>query len=247
MDDNGNAIIAWHQLKELGFKGVYISERRDGKWSHPENVDNPINPEASSVNSIKVVMGNADNAMVVWKQNSLGSYNLYRSTYFDGKWNHPKNANDTINPGTLGVDVHAAAVDDNGNALIAWVENVGFFNLFKSEYRDGAWQDPKDTNDSIAPDLFNDFFAPNPKIAMDNHDNAIITFFHFDTWSKSQVYRCEYRHSAWTFPKDLADHVSLDGAHADPAAVAMNDLGNAFIAWFQMTPTGLNLFKSEYN
>jgi hypothetical protein len=136
------------------------------------------------------------------------------------------------------------AMDNNGNAIIAWAQSDGTnTQIFKSEYRSGAWTDPTSLSDNISPDTQN---AENPDVAMDNNGNAIITWDQLDgPAGYFQIYKREYRSGSWDPPLNLSDNISPDGEDATSPQVGMDNLGNAIIAW-QQGGTVQKVLRSEY-
>ena len=142
MDDNGNAIITWEQEVVSNFPRIFMSEFRNGVWTHPENLDDCISPDEDSAFAHKpqVAMDNNGDAIIVWVQGGLPEHQIFKSEYRNGVWAHPGSLDDHISPdespnsgGTIQPQV---AMDSNGNAIITWYQGDGnVFQIFKSEYR----------------------------------------------------------------------------------------------------------------
>jgi mRNA-degrading endonuclease HigB of HigAB toxin-antitoxin module len=242
MDDNGNALIVWEQFNGSNYQ-VFKSEYRDGEWTHPADLDDHISPDGQDAEEPHAAMDNNGNALIVWMQHNGTRQQIYKSEYRDGEWTHPTDLFNSISPDAGSANSPQVAMDDNGNALIVWPQSDGSnYQVFKSEYRDGAWIHPATLSGYINP---NGEDVYDPQVAMDNSGNAVIVWQQSDG-STQQIYKSEYRDGAWTHPEDLDDNISQNGQDAYPSQVAMDDSGNAVIVWNQ--PDGINwqIFKSEY-
>jgi hypothetical protein len=210
-------------------------------WTIPSITDS-ISP-ATPGYFPKVAMDAQGNAIVVWAQFNGMFSQVYKAELRNGVWSYPTDVNDNISPETAEVSDPEVAMDDNGNAIIVWTQSDGFNNqLFKSEYRNGAWTHPVNQQDNISPNNEN---AYSPTVAMDNNGNAIIS------WSESdgglpQIFMSQYRNGAWIHPANLADNISVNNQMASNPSLAMSDNGDALIVWQQFTGVNVALFKSEY-
>jgi uncharacterized protein YheU (UPF0270 family) len=136
-------------------------------------------------------------------------------------------------------------MDNNGNAIIVWDKSDGTnWQIFKSEYRNGAWVNPANLTDHISPD---GRVAWLPQVAMDNNGNAIIVWNQSDINHHNKIFKSEYRNGAWVNPANLTDNINPDGYYAEDPQVAMDDNGNAIIVWSQSDGTNEQIFKSEYS
>ena len=236
MDNNGNAIISWCQY-DGSYTQIFKSEYRNGAWHHPANLSEHTNSNATTPSLYsQVAMDNNGNAIIVWEQ--LG--HIFKNEYRSGVWNGPASSSDYIAIGSN----PRLAMDNNGNAIIAWERFVGgtYYQIFKSEYRNGAWTYPASTSDHISP---NGEDAHYPHVAMDNNGNAIIVWWQRDG-TDYHVFKSEYRNVVWVHPVNLADNIGPGGniSWSSPR-VAMDDNGNAIIVWYQ-DANGSQIFKSEY-
>ena len=106
------------------------------------------------------------------------------------EWVNPAGLSDYMGLGTMNAVYPQTAMDDNENAIIIWKQSDGSYQqIFKSEYRNGAWTHPSGLSDNISPDGQN---ADNALVVMDNNGNAIICWRQMDG-SKYQTYKSEYR------------------------------------------------------
>ncbi len=241
MDDNGDAILVWQQSD--GTKSqIFKSEYRDGVWVHPSSLSDNISPDVENAQNPLVVMDNNGNAIIVWRQSDGAKIQIFKSEYRNGAWTHPSSLSDNISPDGQDVENPDAAMDDNGNAIIVWQQQDGTNKqIFMSEFRANVWNHPDDLNDNISP---GGQHAVYPKVAI-NKGNAIIVWHQLDG-SKLQVFMSEFRMRTWTHPRKLTDNISPDGEHAQWPQAAMDNNGNALIAWEQEDGANFQIFKSEY-
>jgi hypothetical protein len=244
MDDNGNALIVWAWKKFAGAEySIFKSEYRNGVWSRPTSTTQQINPVGQNALNPQVAMDNNGNAIIVWQQDDGGFTRIYKSEYRNGVWTHPASLAANISPDGQDASAPQAAMDNNGNTVIVWLQSDGSFSqVYKSEYRGGAWTHPANlATDHIS---FDGRTAGLPQVAMDNNGNALIVWQQPDDAGARAVFKSEYRSGAWHHPAGLADNVSpatQDSQRAGGPRVAMDDNGNAMIVWEQNDDTG-NIF-----
>ncbi len=213
-------------------------------WTHPSSVTDNISPDGQNAYNQQVAMDNNGNAVIVWQQYDNANWQIFKSEYRNSAWTHPSSVTDNISPDGQNAEHPQVAMDDNGNAVIAWHQSDGANEqIFKSEYRNGAWTHPSSVTDNISPDLQNVYGL---HVAMDNNGNAIIVWYQSVDGINAQIFKSEYRNSAWTHPASLTDNISPDGQPAEHPQVAMDDNGNAVIAWHQYDNANWQIFKSEY-
>jgi len=242
MDNNGNAIIVWHQY-DGSRDQIFKSEYRAGAWTHPSSLTDHINLNGQSASYAQVAMDDNGNAIIVWGQSDGSNNQIFKSEYRSGAWTHPSDLTDNISPDGQHAGSSQVAMDNNGNAIIVWYQYDGANGqIFKSEYRAGAWTHPSGITDNISPDGQN---ATDPQVAKDNNGNAIIVWHQYDG-ANGQIFKSEYRSGAWTHPSGLTDNISPDGANAYFPQEAMDDNGNAIIIWVQSDGSNDQVFKSEY-
>ncbi len=244
MDDSGNAIIVWYQHDGINWQ-IFKSEYRDGTWTHPADLDDHISQNGQDAYEPQVAMDGGGNALIVWRQYDGINNQIFRSECRDGAWTHPDGLEDNISPDSQGADSPRVAMDGDGNALIVWCQvDDSDRQIFKSEYRGGAWTDPTGLDDNISPDGES---VDDPQVAMDNNGNTLIVWRQSDgsaDGGKLQIYRSEYRNGVWTHPTGLDDNISPDGQDAYYPQAAMDALGNALIVWEQSDGINNQVFKS---
>jgi microcompartment protein CcmK/EutM len=81
MDNNGNAIITWHQYIDGGIYQVFKSEYRGGVWTHPSSLSDNISPDGQGAVHTQVAMDNNGNAIITWYQSDGSKYQIFKSEY----------------------------------------------------------------------------------------------------------------------------------------------------------------------
>lgn len=242
MDNNGNAIIAWHQYDGVAYQ-IFKSEYRNGTWTHPTSISDNISPNGQNTYSAQIAMSDNGDAIISWYQADGAHNQIFKSEYRNGSWTHPASLGDNISINGQEANANEVAMDDSGNTVLVWHQSNGtHFQIFKSEYRNGAWTHPTTLSNNISPDGQS---ATLPQVSMDNLGNAVIV------WGQSngthqQIFKSEYRNNAWTHPTSLINNISPDGLNADTTSLSMDDLGNALIAWRQTDGVNSAIYKSEY-
>lgn len=246
MDDNGNAIIAWGQSDGTNTQ-IYVSEYRNGQWNHPTDLTtSAISISGQFAWMPNVCMDNNDNAVISWVQNDGTTNQIYKSEYRNGSWNHPTDlGTDAISIRGQFSSYPYVAMDNNGNTIITWSQSNGTEDqIYKSEYRNGSWIHPLDLiADAISIEERN---FSDPKVVMDDNGNSIIVWYQSDG-TNSRIYMSEYRNGSWSHPTDLlSGAISAAAENAYSPDVAMDNDGNAVIAWKQSDGTEDQIYKSEY-
>jgi len=189
MDDNGNAIIVWHQSDGNNYQ-IFKAEYRNGQWTFPADLTDYISPDGSFASLPQVAMDDNGNAIIVWHQSDGNNWQIFKAEYRNGQWTFPADLADNISLDETYVGAPLMAMDDNGNAIIVWYQYDGSNDqIFKSEYRNGQWTNPADLTDNISPDGTSTLA---PQVAMDDNGNAIIVWQQFDG-NKYQIFKAEYR------------------------------------------------------
>ena len=245
MDNNGNAIIVWQQAESGSPYKIFKSEYRGGVWTHPSSAADSIgpNPAGGGAGYPQVVMDKNGNAIIVWYQHDGTNMQIFKSEYRGAVWTHPINLADNISPdGSLAFDPQVA-MDNNGNAIIVWVQSDGAnYQIFKSEYHSNVWTQPINLADNISPDGQDAYSA---RVAMDNNGNVIIIWYQYDGVNYKN-FKSEYRSGAWTHPANLSDSISFTGYNTSSSQIAINNQGNAIVVWSLHDGTSFKIFKSEY-
>jgi hypothetical protein len=157
-------------------------------------------------------MDSNGNAIIVWYQSDGTNLQIFKSEYREGAWHNSASLSSNtstarqqlvakegvtiifdsviISPNGQDATFPQVAMDNKGNAIIVWSQSDGaVYQIFKSEYRNGAWINPSSLADNISPDGQSAFY---PQVAMDNNGNAIIVWYQPDG-AVYQIFKSEYR------------------------------------------------------
>jgi hypothetical protein len=239
---NGDIVIAWRQEQE-----VLLSERRNGVWTHGIEIC-PGNSVGVG-EAPEVAMDDHGNAIVVWSQpdpTGASLYEIYVSTCFNGVWTHPGDTDYISLGNSMLPEDPQVAMNGSRQAVVTWLQGN---RVYASEYQfsTGSWS---------TPNLLDPAGFPHnrwqPKVAMDEAGDIVITWAYDPLGSHSRVYVAEKRSGVWQYP-GLSDYFNLpcpqgelNGLYAD---VAMNEQGNTIVVWAQKNePWGgkKKIYKSEY-
>ncbi len=159
------------------------------------------------------------------------------------QWFDPLNLTDYISVDGEDAENAEVAIAANGDSVIVWIASDGnFYQVYKSEYRNGTWTHPSSLSDNISPDGVDTSGA---QVAMAPNGDTIIVWTSGDGFN-DQIYKSEYRNGSWTHPTSSTDNISPDGENAGQASVAMSSNGEAIIVWNQVDGVRAQVFKSEY-
>ena len=213
------------------------------QWTHPTDLNDNISPAGWSAILPRVAMSNNGDAIVVWQQGGGNYHETFKSEYRVGSWIHPESLNDSINIIGGSTYLSRVAMDDNGNAVIAWYQSDGTnLQVFKSEYLNDSWTHPLSLDDNISLDGTDAYYS---RVAMDAKGDALIVWYQSGGIIGTQIYKSEFRSGLWVHPIDFNDHVNPLLTAINPA-VAMDDNGNAIIVWLGSDGLNAQIFKSEY-
>jgi hypothetical protein len=259
IDDNGNTVIAWTITNCTTCVGtLFMSEYRDGVWTHPTDKLDTINDGTvptyySTTYSPQVAMDGAGNAVIVWAQLEQGSQPfIYKSEYRNGVWAHPSDRSDSMTTDRRKwFNSPRIAMADNGDAMMVSVKYYETdYAIAKREYRDAAWQAPRSSSGDISLGGFQTYHI---RAAMSNNGDAVIVWRQSDGIGQSgvasHVFMSEYRNGSWDHPSNVSDFISPVGTDSFgwSPTVAMGNDGDSVIAWTQFGSDGRkHVFISQY-
>ena len=247
MNASGDAVVAWVQYDYNDYETIFKAELTNGVWSLPTKLTDKISPTDQNSWHVRVAMDDSGDAIIVWRQNNGSNDMVYEAERRSGTWTYPKDLTDSFSPTGQSTNTPVVAMDNNGNAIVAWYQyNGSNYMIYVREYRSGSW--------STMPDLAADNFSPTgqnvnqrPRVAMDDNGNAIVAWYQ-SNGSNSQIYLREYRSSVWSAIPDLATgNFSPTGYDAYQPEVSMDNNGDAVVIWQQYNSSGSEMiFKREY-
>ncbi|MCI5072582.1 hypothetical protein MRY82_06555 [bacterium] len=247
MNSSGETLIVWRQYDGLR-RNIYMSQYRNGLWTHPQNITDYLDLLSTyNVDDVHVALDDAGDAIIIWSHYNGTEDNYYKAEYRNGVWSFPADLNDYFNPSGTGVSDADLAMDNNGNAIIAWTQDDGLVDrVYKSEYRNGSWMHPANLMDAISP--VDTDVDEGPMLDMNDSGEIVIAWLQEDLSSDLAVYFSEYRNGSWDHPA-INEAISPDledVLEEDYLRVALSDNGEAIIAWIQDNDVDDHLFFSEY-
>jgi len=159
----------------------------------------------------------ADNgeAVITFRQFVSGiHWQIFKSEYRNGTWDHPNNFYDNISPDGHAAGSSKVVMADNGDTIIKWTQysNAALDDhLYISEYRNGTWTHPSGFGDHVSLNGSQVSYGGG-EVAMDNNGNAIIVWRQPNAYGWSHIFKSEYRNSSWNGPSSLHNYISPNGA-----------------------------------
>ncbi len=121
-------------------------------WTHPSGLTDNISPDGEKAYIPKVAMDNNGNAVITWFQSDGANMQIFISEYRNGAWTFPAALSDNISPNGEDTRYPRVAMDDNGNAVVAWEQDLSAVSrVYFSEKRDDVWSFPSGLTDKISP------------------------------------------------------------------------------------------------
>lgn len=243
LNDSGQSVIVWHQNDGSNTQ-IFRSEYSNGAWSDPSSLTDNFSPDGQNATSPHVDINNSGEALIVWNQSDGSNNQIFRSEYREGVWNDPTSLSDNISPdGQSVTGMPDVALNDDGEGVIVWTQSDGSNpQIFRSEYREGSWIDPKNLADNISPGGQS---AGGPDVAINSIGDSVVVWLQ-SVGTDSQIFRSEYRNGVWAMPTDLSDNISPDGTLANNPRVALNSNGDAIIVWSGFVDGDFKIYRSEY-
>jgi hypothetical protein len=210
-------------------------------WTNPASLADNISPNSQDAKNPQVAMNASGHGLVVWEQSDGLNSQIYRVDFVNGAWTKTM-LTAHISPEGGNAYFPRVAINDNGDAVIVWVQYDGAnYRIYMSERKNWIWTNPLYLSDSISPPGTD---ANYPRVVMNNSGDAVIVWQQSDG-SAYQVFKSERVNGSWLHPGTALDNVSPDGQNAYYPVVAMGETGEAIIAWEQYDGANWQIFKSE--
>ncbi|HEY3421455.1 MAG TPA: NosD domain-containing protein [Methanomassiliicoccales archaeon] len=217
MDNNGNAVAVWGQY-DGAYYSTYANRYTAGAWGAAKLIETA----KGDAQIPQVAMDNNGNAIVVWVQLD----NVWRLSIYASKYTNAIGWGTTQLLETSNVDAGSpqVAMDNNGNAIVVWVQ-AGM--IYADRYSAGAWGTAQPIKTSTV-------WGSSPQVAMDNNGNAVAI------WAQGgSIYANRYSAGAWGTAKLL----NTSAGWAMTPQVAMDNNGNAVAIWAQ----GGSIYANRYS
>jgi hypothetical protein len=190
LDFDCNGVEVWKQ-SDGSTSQMYVRTLTDGTFDEPSGFADRISYFDSSVHSTFDLAGSQTGELVsVWRQDDEDFLNrMFRAERRGGDWTIPNSYSDAFSYADVTGDVNSSprvGVDGGGEAIVAWTQSDGTNDqVFVSEYRLGAWQNPSSFTDNISPD---DNSCSNIGLASSDIGDAVLVWV-----QDSQLFLAEYR------------------------------------------------------
>lgn len=235
VDSYGNALATWNGKQNSAstpaiWANTYTSS---SNWTSMGSLASLTGAAAEQ----KIVCSGPGLATVVWTQGtSTGSIQASRYSPLSGFASAVQ-----VNTGTTDARSPAVAMDDQGNAMAAWLQSDGtHYHVMASRYSTlTGWAAP------VLLDMNTTQEARNPAVAMDAAGNAVVVWHQTEnlTTGLYSVWACHYWTSgSWSEPLNIQ---ASTGDARNPA-IAMSTAG-AQAAWSETTSDGkIKIYTSRY-
>ncbi len=250
---SGYAVVTWNHYDGSRYY-IWVSHYDTvlGQWGAVQ----ALTTSNSDAYEPQIAISNNGNAMVVWRSQD-GPYDdpatsMVTPEYFvSSLWARHYNATTKVweiatpleSDNLKGHDASAAQVvmDSNGNGLVVWHQFNGVVtSVYADRYTVGAGWTMSGMISTGSPGV-----ATNPQIAMDGSGNAIAVWRQNDVNAYYSVWASHYVAAtfSWAVPVLIESDDSGDVFHPQ---VAVNNAGNAWVAWHQNDGTTNNILANNY-
>lgn len=233
MDDSGNAIVVWGMLKN-SYLSIYSSRYVAGVgWGYEDLLETDDSTHAYTP---QVCVDSSGNAIVVWYQWDGVRYNIWANHYVVGTgWGTARLIEESYQS-AMYVDL---AGDADGNAIAAWTQDDGYRQVvWANRFVAGVGWGAAQAIDSA--DLGS---AQEPRVAMDGSGNAIATWSQFDGTYWNILANRYVVGTGWGTAQIIDSETSKSAFDPD---VAMDDAGNAVVAWERAETTRYDVCANRY-
>lgn len=232
MNKYGDVLMTWYQ-NDYFTTQAYKASFENRKWNKPSSITEHFTFSDYGTGDIALTLNDLNEASILWTHNNGSGRDLYIGDAKDGDWSFPRFIAQNHNVGGVQVTIHNPVIRSNalGEKIAVWSQRVGGSDrLYKAEYRHGNWSFPVNLVDNINPDGTDATWVD---AAINDLGEIIIAWQQSDGTYES-IYKSEYRNGVWTHPANLADDITMPGTDAHEPRVAMNNVGDAFITWYQL-------------
>jgi hypothetical protein len=245
INSSGTAVVVWNQNDTGGIvRRVYAGIYSNGTWTAPTVDTDSLSIGGQGANNPVVGINDNGYILVAWVQSDGVQTQIFKSEYYDGSWHNPSGLADNISFGSTVSNPPALAVNSSGDAIIVWTQSDGgTTRTYKAQRINGTWSVPTAFADHLSANLTN--ATQSAVVAMNDSGDATVAWTGVEG-ANNQIYVAQYRSGVWTIPSGDADNLSPNGQNAILPAVAMNNSGEALVAWFQSNGSNTMIFKSEY-
>jgi len=229
MNAQGKAFAVWQQ-KGSSLHFIYANRfDPSGGWGSAQQ----ISTSSADAKYPQIAVDANGNAIAVWAQTENNYIYIYASRYTasNGSWGTPQKLENIT-----GVASDPTVVmDQDGNALVAWIQPSSMVELKFSKDTSHGWETPQ----TIAK---SDHWLRDPQLAFDADGNALAVW-HQDDGIRDNIWANRYAPGGWGVAQKIENN-NQGGAY-DPQ-IAMDDSGNGLAVWKQSDGSHFNIWSNHY-
>ncbi len=177
---------------------------RARSWHHPSGTPDALSLESGDSTIARIAANAEGEAVIAYLQHVPGQlYSLFLAERHAGVWTGPAQDSDRLNVGTNAVIDCTTAMNANGDAVIAWYQQVQGQNpsVFASVRRSGTWTHPTQIADALS---IASQGADYVHAGIDDSGKVSVMWRQFDG-SVQHLYLAENEAGTWTHPAGLND------------------------------------------
>jgi Tol biopolymer transport system component len=133
--------------EESGNFDIWFVDREGAEWSAPNHLEGPVNTDGDEY--YPAVAADGTLYFSAARDDSRGSFDLYRSRLVDGRYGEPENLGEAINSESAEIDVFIAPEQDFIIFVSYRAGGQGRGDLYISYQRDGAWTPAENLGDLV--------------------------------------------------------------------------------------------------
>lgn len=232
MNHFGDTILSWFQTDNFNmhlFKREFINR----SWNKLSSIVNHYSFSGSDSVNVSLDFNNDLDGSIAWVQeDDVGFRNIFVADASNLDWIFPTSSIN-INANNAGEAKPIVRVNASGDKIMLWTQAVGNpaeVKLFKAEYQNGSWNFPTDLTPRVSLDGSD---VVSYDVAINDQGDTVIV------WSQSdgdnlQLFRAIKKNGVWVItPTDFTDDFSIGGTDTSSPRVALSNIGNAYIVWYQ--------------
>lgn len=196
-----------------------------GGWESPPTT---LAPYTLGTWDPSVTLDRDGDALALWtsapEDEAPGQQNVYAAAHPAGVTWEPRTL---VWPGAYAVEPTLAG-NSAGDAVAAWIGGASDFaeivHVAERDGATGAWG-------GIADFAAADTAQSRPRVALNDRGDALVTWIEADTSGEPYVRAAARTAGGWSAPVTLSDRGDYSVFSRSPAAIALDDSGNAVVMW----------------
>lgn len=231
MDLDGDALVVFNGVDTAGFNRIYVRPRTAaGVW---RSASAPLSAAGQHATDAQVALDEDGDAVVVWlRSNGTNVLVQARARSKTGTFSSIA----TLSAPGQDAQAPVVAIDDDGDAIVAWYRSDGSNSRVEARYRSaaGVWG-PTVRLSAAGRNAYS------PQVAMSDGGAGIAVWYRFDGSDN----RVQFRHRPIGGPWGPITFVSPANLNAEKPAVDMDQDGDAMIVWEQQDASSLQRINAR--